>query len=345
MSSNKLIYWFEEIGKEHNDFVGKKCANLGEMTRMGLAVPPGFALSLDAYRLFVKETGLASEMEQFVQKFGDLKGQGITVFDQMSQTLRDMIEAREIPENLKIQILGYYEELSSRLGVDAPAVSVRSAGTESRPGMFETYLNVKGREDLLEKVKKVWASAYTTRAVAFRINKGLPVLGDELGVAIPKMVHARASGITFTVDPVTADDSKILLEANWGLGEGVVSGAESVDGFVVDKESMEIVARHVGEKVKCVMYTKDGADWVDVPEHMQSMPCISDEEILEIARVAKAAEKTLGGPQDMEWAVDQDLPFPESLFWLQTRPAKVGIRKAESATDRIIDLMAKFYTS
>jgi pyruvate,water dikinase len=125
----------------------------------------------------------------------------------------------------------------------------------------------------------------------------------------------------------------------------VVSGAESVDGFVVDKESMEIVARHVGEKVKCVMYTKDGADWVDVPEHMQSMPCISDEEILEIARVAKAAEKTLGGPQDMEWAVDQDLPFPESLFWLQTRPAKVGIRKPESATDRIIDLMAKFYTS
>jgi len=345
MTSNKLIYWFEEIGKEHNDLMGKKCANLGEMTRMGLAVPPGFALSLDAYRLFVKESGLASEMEQYVLKFGDLKGQGITVFDQMSQTLRNMIEAREIPENLKTQILGYYQELSGRLGVDSPAVSVRSAGTESRPGMFETYLNVKGREDLLEKVKKVWASAYTTRAIAFRANKGFPIIGDELGVAVPKMVNARASGITFTVDPVTADDSKILLEANWGLGEGVVSGGESVDGFVVDKERVELVARHVGNKVKCVVYTKDGADWVDVPEHMQSMPCISDEEILEIARVAKAAEKTLGGPQDMEWAVDQDLPFPESLFWLQTRPAKVGVRKPESATDRIIDLMAKFYTS
>jgi len=341
MTSNKLIYWFEELGKEHNDFVGKKCANLGEMTRMGLAVPPGFALSLDAYRLFVKESGLASEMEQVVQTFGDLKGQGITVFDQMSQTLRTLIEAREIPENLKTQILGYYQELSDRLGVDSPAVSVRSAGTESRPGMFETYLNVKGREDLLEKVKKVWASAYTTRAVAFRINKGFPVLGDELGVAIPKMVNARASGITFTVDPVTADDSKILLEANWGLGEGVVSGAESVDGFVVDKENMEIVARHVGNKVKCVVYTKDGADWVDVPDHMQSTPCISDEEILEIARVAKDAEKTLGGPQDMEWAIDQDLPFPESLFWLQTRPAKVAAKKKVSATSRIAEMIAK----
>jgi len=341
MTAEKLIFWFEEIGKEHNDLMGKKCANLGEMTRMGLAVPPGFALSLDAYRLFVKESGLASEMEQYVQEFGDLKGQGITVFDQMSQTLRNMIEAKKIPENLKIQILDYYKELSGRLGVDSPAVSVRSAGTESRPGMFETYLNVKGREDLLEKVKKVWASAYTTRAIAFRANKGFPIIGDELGVAVPKMVNARASGITFTVDPVTADDSKILLEANWGLGEGVVSGGESVDGFVVDKENMEIVASHVGNKVKCVVYTKDGADWVDVPEHMQSMPCISDEEILEIARVAKAAEKTLGGPQDMEWAVDQDLPFPESLFWLQTRPAKVAAKKKVSATSHIADLIAK----
>jgi pyruvate,water dikinase len=341
MTSEKLIFWFEEIGKEHNDLVGKKCANLGQMTRMGLAVPPGFAVSLDAYRLFVKESGLASEMEQYVRKFGDLKGQGITVFDQMSQTLRNMIEAREIPENLKIQILGHYKELSSRLGVDDPAVSVRSAGTESRPGMFETYLNVKGQEDLLEKVKKVWASAYTSRAIAFRANKGFPILGDELGVAIPKMVNARASGITFTVDPVTADDSKIILEANWGLGEGVVSGAESVDGFVVDKENLEVVARHVGNKVRCVVYTKDGADWADVPDPMKSMPCISDEEIIEIAKVAKSAEKSLGGPQDMEWAVDQDLPFPESLFWLQTRPAKVAAKKKVSASSRIAELIAK----
>jgi pyruvate,water dikinase len=280
-------------------------------------------------------------MEQYVQRFGDLKGQGITIFDQMSQTLRNMIEGREIPENLKIQILGYYKELSTRLSLDDPAVSVRSAGTESRPGMFETYLNVKGQEDLLGKVKKVWASAYTSRAIAFRANKGFPIIGDELGVAIPKMVNARASGITFTVDPVTADDSKILLEANWGLGEGVVSGAESVDGFVVDKENLEIVARHVGNKVRCVVYTEDGADWEDVPAHMQSMPCISDEEIIEIARVAKSAEKSLGGPQDMEWAVDQDLSFPESLFWLQTRPAKVAAKKKVSATSHIAELIAK----
>jgi pyruvate,water dikinase len=224
------------------------------------------------------------------------------------------------------------------------AVSVRSAGTESRPGMFETYLNVCGTEDVLEKVKKVWASAYTARAVAFRINKGFPVIGDELGVAIPKMVNARAAGIAFTVDPVTGDDSKIILEANWGLGEGVVSGGESVDGFVVNKEDLGIADRHVGKKSKCVVYTEDGADWADVPANMQDMPCISDEEIIEISRVAKSTEKTLECAQDMEWAVDQDLSFPESIFWLQTRPAKVQVRKPKSTTDQIIDLIAKTYT-
>jgi pyruvate,water dikinase len=343
MTAEKLIFWFEELGKEHNDVVGKKCANLGEMTRMGLAVPPGFALSLDVYRLFVKESGLAAEMEQYVQKFGDLKGQGIAVFDEMSQTLREMIEAREIPENIKTQILGYYEELSRRLGVDNPPVSVRSAGTESRPGMFETYLNVKGQQDLLEKVKKVWASAYTSRAIAFRANKGFPVLGDELGVAIPKMVNARASGIAFTVNPVDGDASKVILEANWGLGEGVVSGAECVDGFIVNKQDLVILSKNVGDKARCVMNVGNGADWVDVPENMRRMPCLDDHELIEIAKLAVTLEEKLGCPQDVEWAIDQDLPFPRNIFHLQTRPAKVQAKKPVSTTDRIIELLAKRY--
>jgi len=336
-----MIYWFEELGRDHNDMVGKKCANLGQMTRMGLAVPPGFALSIALYEKFIHETGTDEKMASYVKGLGNLQGVGISVFEEMSRTLRDLIEAGEMSSSMKEAIASYYGKLCKKTGIENVPVSVRSAGTESRPGMFETYLNVRGIDEVIEKVKKVWASAYTARAVAFRVNKGFPVLGDELGVAIPKMVNARASGITFTVDPVTADDSKILLEANWGLGEGVVSGAESVDGFVVDKESLEIVGRHVGNKGKCVVYTEDGADWADVPEPMQNIACISDEEILEIAKVAKSAEQALGGPQDMEWAVDQDIPFPGSLFWLQTRPAKVAAKKKVSASSHIAELIAK----
>jgi pyruvate,water dikinase len=343
MGLEKLIFWFEELGERHNDIVGKKCANLGEMIQLGLPVPPGFALSIDMYRKFIRETGVEAEMNRCIADLGELKEGGITLFEEISQTIRGLIIEKDTPAGIKEAIGAHYHELCERVGMPDMSVSVRSAGTESRPGMFETYLNVRGLEEVLEKVKKVWASAYTTRAVAFRINKDLPVLGDELGVAIPKMVNARASGITFTVDPVTGDDSKIILEANWGLGEGVVSGAESVDGFVVDKASLEITQRHVGRKTKCVVNTEDGADWADVPEKMQGMPCVSDEEIQEIAKVARSVEKRLGGPQDMEWAVDQDLKFPESIFWLQTRPAKIQARKPKSITDQIIDLIAKSY--
>lgn len=335
MMSERRVFWFEEIGMEHNGLVGKKCANLGEMCRLALPVPPGFALSIAMYRSFVEETGAAGEIARYIEELGELKGRGIDIFDQVSLAIRDIIENKAMPVRLESEIVSYYKKLCEKVGIPDVAVSVRSAGTESRPGMFETYLNVRGIEEVLEKVKRVWASAYTPRAIAFRANKGFPIMGDELGVAVPKMVNARASGIAFTVNPVDGDESKIILEANWGLGEGVVSGAESVDGFVVHKETLEIAEAHVGNKSKCVVYTEDGADWADVPEDMQKMSCISDEEIVEIARLARSAEKTLKGPQDMEWAIDRDLAFPESLFWLQTRPAKTIT--SGSANDQLAD--------
>jgi pyruvate,water dikinase len=343
MSTGKFIFWFNEIGQEHNDIVGKKCANLGEMIQMGFPVPLGFAIAIDTYRRFILETGAAEEMSWYVKGLGELKGKGITVFEEISQTMQGIINGKEIPPAVKKEISSHYEELCNRVGIPDVAVSVRSAGTESRPGMFETYLNIRGVEELFDKVKKVWASAYMTRAIVFRINKGLPVIGDELGVAILKMVNACTAGIGFTVDPVTGDASKVIIESNWGLGEGVVSGEGSVDRFVVDKQSLEVTERNVGKKEKCVVIKGKGAEWHDVPVDRQSIPCLSEKEIKEIAKLAIDLEKRLGFPQDIEWAIDLDFPFPQNLFFLQTRPAKIQAKRPDSATDRIIDLIAKFY--
>jgi pyruvate,water dikinase len=255
-----------------------------------------------------------------------------------------MIESKEMPLGLKEAISSYYVELCEKVGIADVAVSVRSAGTESRPGMFETYLNVKGTDEVLDKVKDVWASAYTARAIAFRVNKGLPVIGDELGVAVPKMVNACSSGIGFTVNPITGDASKVIIESNWGLGEGVVSGVENVDRFVVDKESLEITERVVGKKIKQVLNKEKGVAWEEVPSDRQCLPCLSDVEIEEIARLAKTLEERLGCPQDIEWAIDLDFSFPQNIFLLQTRPAKVAAQKPESITAHIIEMMAKkFY--
>lgn len=341
MGSDKLIFWFEEIGREHNDIVGKKCANLGIMSQIGLPVPPGFAISIDLYRRFIKETGAIEEISRYVMNLGDLKGQGITVFENLSQTIQSIIESREMPSGVQESIRSYYSELCKKVGINDVAVSVRSAGTESRPGMFETYLNVKGTKEVLDKVKKVWASAYTARAIAFRVNKDLPVIGDELGVAVPKMVNACSAGISFTVDPVTGDASKVIIESNWGLGEGVVSGVENVDRFIVKKETLEIAERIVGRKIKQVSNKRNGVVWEDVSPDKQCLSSLNDEEIKEITRLAMTIEERLGSPQDIEWAIDLDFPFPQNIFLLQTRPAKVAVKSPKSTADHLAELMAK----
>jgi pyruvate,water dikinase len=343
MNSKKLIFWFEEIGKEHNDIVGKKSANLGEMVRKGLNVPPGFAIAIEMYRKFIHKTKAAEEISRYVESLGKIKGKGIGIFEDISQTIRGIIQGKAIPTEIEEEICRYYEDLCQRVGVTDISVSVRSAGTESRPGMFETYLNVQGSSDILEKVKNVWASAYTPRAIAFRVNKELPLISDELGVAIPKMINARASGVSFTVDPVTGDNTNVILEANWNLGEGVVSGAESVDGFVVEKTSLEITERHVGRKTRSFVSREKGAGWEDVPVEKQNIACLRDEEIKEIAKVGLSLEKQMGCAQDMEWAIDRDLPFPQNIFHLQVRPAKVQSKPQQSTTDRMAELIAGRY--
>jgi pyruvate,water dikinase len=342
--SGRLIFDFEELGQEHKKLVGKKCANLGEMMRMGLPVPPGFALSIALYRKFARESGAAEEISGYVSRLGELKGQSIALFDKLSRDIRGIMESKEIPEDITEMIASHYQELGKKVKIADVPVSVRSAGTASRPGMFESYLNVIGIEDVLDKVRKVWSSAYTARAIAFRINKGIPVTGDELGVAVSKMVNARSAGIAFTVDPVTADTSRIVISANWGLGEGVVSGAESVDRFVVDKEGFAIVESSIAKKARQIINKKRGVGWEAVPTKKQSLPCLSDDEVIAVAKIAMKLEECLGKPQDIEWAIDPDLPPSKNIFLLQTRPAKVAARKEEEVTDRMIDLITKrFY--
>lgn len=345
MSADKLIYWFDELGREHNDLVGKKCANLGEMIRLGLAVPPGFAITIKMYRKFLKKTGAAKEMREYVRNVGDLKGKSISMYDEVGRILRQMIQDKELPPAIKAEIGQFYDSLCEKIGINDVAVSVRSAGTESRPGMFETFLNVRGKKSVYNMVKKVWASAYTSRAIAFRANKGFDPLGDELGVAIPKMVNAKASGIGFTVNPITGDDTKILIEANWGLGEGVVGGTESVDSFTVDKESLEVVKKDVGKKTRYMTYKNSGTGWEAVRQEKRLIPCLTDDEIRKIASVALSMEKSLGCAQDVEWAIDHDYQFPDNIFHLQTRPAKIQLEKSMSTTDQIVGLISKRFQS
>ncbi|MCL0089768.1 PEP/pyruvate-binding domain-containing protein [Dehalococcoidia bacterium] len=339
MGSERLIFWFEEVGAGHSDVVGRKCANLSVMSQMGMPVPPGFAISIDAYRRFIKETGVAEEIAGYVSSLGELKTLG--QLEEVSRVICSLIESKEIPMGQREDICLHYGALCIRAGIPSVPVSVRSSGPMSRPGMFDTYLNVRCKEEVLEKVKRVWSSAFSTRAIAYRISKGIPVDGDMLGVAVQKLVDTRCAGIGFTVDPVTGESSNIIIEANWGLGEGVAGGAATVDRFVIDKETLEIRDRMIGNKTVQIVSKGEGVMREEVPPDMQSIPCIDDQQVKEIAKLAKILEDRLGQPQDLEWCIDSNLPLPESIFLLQTRTAKIAVQKPQTATDHIIDAMVK----
>jgi len=338
--SEKWVYWFEELGKEHSELVGKKCANLGEMTRLGMNVPPGYSLTLALYEKFLQDSGLGERLSRYIGALEDPKTGGVERLREVSCELRGMIVNEPMPKSVADLICEHYEELCERVGIPNVPVSVRSAGVESRPGMFETYLNIEGKEEVVANVQKVWASAFTPRAIAFRVSKGLPIDCDKLGVAVVKMVNAVAAGIGFTIDPVLGDDSKVIIEANWGLGEGVVSGVENVDRWTVDKQTLEIVESSIGKKIKCVVNMEKCADWAEVPSDKQDKPCLSDEQIKAVAEVAIHLEQRLGVPQDMEWAVDPDFPTGKNVFLLQTRPAKSVAKKAAPESKELADRLA-----
>jgi pyruvate,water dikinase len=335
-AQKKWIFWFEEIGKEHNDVVGKKCANLGEMTKMGLPVPRGFSLSVEAEKRFLTETNAGQEIRQFLTEFGG-KVHGLKQYEEASRGLRQILEAKEMPQDMRDTITSYYEQLCDRCGPEV-AVSVRSAGTVSHPGQYETYLNVRGREEVLEKIVKVWSSIYNTRTLAAMDHKGMRVEDSvPIGVCVLELVNARCAGVGFTCDPVSGDPSKIMIEGNWGLGESVVSGTLIPDRFIVDKNTMNIIEKAIGDKETQVVATDKGAAEQEIPPDKKFICCLIDEEVIRIAELAKALEAHFGIPQDMEWTLSDDAPFPDNIFLLQTRPV-AGIKtKTPSPMTRVID--------
>ena len=337
----KLILWFEELSKEDIPLVGGKNANLGEMLKAGIPVPPGFAITATAYRKFIEETGIAEQIYKIIEETitdpNDPKQ-----YEEASPKIRSLIESTPMPEYLKEAIRQAYRGLCEKVHSDSVSVAVRSSATaEDLPdasfaGQQETYLNVSGEEELLEKTVKCWSSLFTPRAIFYRTQKGFRHEDVLISVGVQKMVNAKSAGVMFTINPVTGNPNQIIIEGNWGLGESVVSGAVTPDHFVVDKQTMQIIERRIAKKT--VEYTRDPETGktvhLEVPPERQEQPCLSDEEIIKLAELGKRIEEHYGIAQDIEWAIDKDLPFPENVFIVQSRPETVWSVKAEVVEEK-----------
>jgi pyruvate,water dikinase len=333
------LFWLDELRQDQHALVGRKCANLGEMTRIGLHVPEGFALSVDAYLKFMNATGAAKEIREQIESSST---SGSAQLFELSVRLRQTVESKPMPTEMEETISEFYNRLCRRCGVKNVAVSTRSAGPLSHPGQYETYLNVAGKSEVVENIKRVWASTFNPRSLAFRRQKGLPLDSDPIGVAVLRMVKARTAGVAFTADPNTGDSSRIIIEANWGLGESVVNGESTPDIYIVDKDTLEIQEKKLGPKYRCIVADKIGVIEIETPPEKISLLCLNDEEIKTIAKLGKKLEEHFSSPQDLEWAVDQDAIPPQNIILLQTRPEIISQQK--TSIDQIADLMLDHFS-
>jgi pyruvate,water dikinase len=339
-ASKALVLWFDDVRNNDVPIVGGKNASLGEMIHAGLPVPNGFAVTAYSYEKFIEEKQIAKKIYAVIKEVvtdpNDPKQ-----YEVASKRIRELIESTPMPKDIEEAIREAYKQLNKRFNLKDTFVAVRSSATaEDLPdasfaGQQETYLNVKGQDDLIDKVVKCWSSLFTPRAIFYRTEKNFAHEKVFISVGVQKMVNSRAAGVMFTINPVTGNRNEIVIEGNYGLGESVVSGAVNPDDFVVDKTAMEIKERRIARKT--IKYIRDPETGqtihLDIPPEQQREVCVSDEEIMALAELAIKIEKHYGKPMDIEWAIDQDLSYPGNIFLVQARPETVWSKTMEAQVD------------
>lgn len=323
----RWTYSLDELPAGMGDKVGLKCANLGDLKKAGFRVPNGFVISLQAYDEFLRQSGVFDEIQKYFQEFNadPNKPSDVTRYEEAADTIRELVETRGMPAELEREINDRYTSLCSSKCMNDLPVATRSAGPASHPGQYETFLHVSGKAGVVQHVIRVWASTFNQRSLINRHRLGLPLHFDPIGVAVIEMILAKAAGVMFTANPINGDPSKIMIEANWGLGESVVSGAVTPDKWMIDKVTFEIVQTEISPKL-----TEYGLDpssgkvsFLDVSKERRNIPCLTEDEVLELAKIGKMIERHFGMAQDIEWAVETNQAFPESIFFLQTRKAQI----------------------
>ncbi|MCG2621181.1 PEP/pyruvate-binding domain-containing protein [Arthrobacter sp. I2-34] len=304
--------------------VGGKAAGLAAMTAAGLPVAPGFAVTAAAYRRYLDEAGLRQFTSEVLGRLGPDAGQA--AFDDAERTITARLAQVPLPQEVADGIRAAYAGLCRDTGVEDMAVAVRSSATAedsvgaSFAGEFETWVDITGAEDVLAYVHKCYLSVFAGRVLSYLAEKEIEPHAVEMAVVIQKTVRARSAGVMFTLSPTSGDRSKIVLEASWGLGLSVVGGEVTPDRFLVDKIGLAIVDRTPGHKH--IEYRRGDAPQ-DVPAERREVLCLDDDEVVALATLGKRLEKIHRAPQDIEFAVDEELPPGMNLVLLQCRPETV----------------------
>ena len=326
---------FEDLNKSDIGIAGGKGANLGELTQAGIPVPPGFVVTAETYEKFMEDAGINDKVMDILDKIdiNDTKA-----LQAASEEIKAIINNASIPDDMILFITEAYNQLCQRVGEDDTDVAIRSSATaEDLPeasfaGQQDTFLHVSGNDEVIEYIRKCWASLFEARAIFYREENNFEHSKVYIAVVVQKMANADKAGVMFTVNPSTGEEIA-LIEGSWGLGEAVVSGDVTPDNYQVDKKDNEIINVTISDKK--VMYTNDENGTsvkVDVPEEKRNERVLSDEELIELTEMGKRVQAHYGEPMDTEWAFENG-----NLFLLQARPittlGDVEEQKDDSSAD------------
>jgi pyruvate,water dikinase len=321
------VAWFAEVGIADRPTVGGKGGSLGELTRAGIAVPPGFVVTTSAFERFLE----ALEAREPVRaKVAALDAEDLGAVTALSEALRRRVVEEPMPAEIEQAIRAAYAELSP----GHEPVAVRSSATTedaedaSFAGLQDTFLWVTTEHQMVERVRECWGSLYSVESMTYRLKHGLPEDGVAMAVVVQRMVDAMCAGVMFTRSPTTGDKSVIVVEGAWGLGSAVVSGEVTPDRWVVGKITGEISVRDISDKhARQVPAPEGGIHEVANEAAVATQPCLTDEQLMALREVGRKVERHYGRPQDIEWALDE----AGALFLLQSRPETVWSAKEATA--------------
>jgi pyruvate,water dikinase len=322
---------FKDEGARQVRLVGGKGHGLARMAQAGIPVAPGFIVTTQAWRDYLDHAGLRAWLSPALSA---VPRDSIEALDRCAAQIARRFDDTPMPGAARDAIGRDYARLCAGIGVNELSVAVRSSATAedstgtSFAGEYETYIGLRGLAQVELHVRRCWASAFTARALSYAWKNGIDPLTVEMAVVVQKTVRARSSGVMFTVSPVSGDRSRIVIEAAWGLGLSVVGGEVTPDRYVVSKIGGQVLDRVMGDKH--IEYL-DGHDAHPVEQARRTQPCLDDAQALALAQLGKQLERQLGGPQDIEFAIDSELPAQANIVLLQCRPITVLRAQARDA--------------
>ncbi len=320
------IKFFENINKDDVPLAGGKGASLGEMTNANIPVPPGFVLLATAFEQFIEETSIK---EEIITRLSEINPEDINTIDRAGRILRNVIENTSMPEYLTEEINQAFRNLGAEYVAVRSSATAEDSEIASWAGELDTFLNTT-KDDLIENIKKCWASLFTDRAIFYRHEKDLIDTPVSVAVVIQQMIQSEVSGVCFTVHPVTEDYDQLIIEAAYGLGEAIVSGQVTPDSYIVSKSQRMILDINIGNQTKKLeksLVTTPKADtsqvgsqqssanhWIDLGEEGGEQK-INGKQIIELSEICKNIESHYGFPCDIEWAM-----VGEAFYITQSRP-------------------------